>query len=171
MILSSFLSSLCRVRNKITYVLSWRTVSAFIRALFWCLFLSLLRNSGNEHKHNPLVSAETVRHSLCMYSSDELFQRLRVKLTTVTKRGPRSLNREIERGPRLVTVVNLTVIQAEFSNDIHYKLWDEITYQFPNFNGATVEVWKWISNIAERGLPRYSTWLTRSREFSRHFEY
>ena len=25
------------------------------------------------------------------------------------------------------------------------KVWDEITYPFPNFNGATVEVWEWIS--------------------------
>ena len=24
---------------------------------------------------------------------------------------------------------------------------DEITYPFPNFNGATVEVWEWISNF------------------------
>ena len=23
----------------------------------------------------------------------------------------------------------------------HYKVWDEITYPFPNFNGFTVEVW------------------------------
>ena len=27
------------------------------------------------------------------------------------------------------------------------KLWDEITYPFPNFNGCTVEVWEWISNF------------------------
>ena len=27
---------------------------------------------------------------------------------------------------------------------IRYKLWDEITYAFPNFNSATVEVRKWI---------------------------
>ena len=27
------------------------------------------------------------------------------------------------------------------------KVWDEITYPFPNFNGATVEVWEWISNF------------------------
>ena len=26
------------------------------------------------------------------------------------------------------------------------KVWDEITYLFPNFNGGTVEVWEWISN-------------------------
>ena len=27
------------------------------------------------------------------------------------------------------------------------KLWDEITYPFPNFNAATVEVWEWICNF------------------------
>ena len=59
----SSLSRLCRVRNKIMYVLSRRTVSALTRVLFWCLFPSLLRNSGNKHQHNPFVSAETVRHS------------------------------------------------------------------------------------------------------------
>ena len=26
------------------------------------------------------------------------------------------------------------------------KVWDEITYPFPNFNGTTIEVWEWISN-------------------------
>ena len=29
----------------------------------------------------------------------------------------------------------------------HYKVCDEITYPIPNFNGATVEVWEWISNF------------------------
>ena len=24
---------------------------------------------------------------------------------------------------------------------IYYKVWDEIPYPFPNFDGATVEVW------------------------------
>ena len=27
------------------------------------------------------------------------------------------------------------------SNYTHYKVWDEIAYPFPNFNGAAVEVW------------------------------
>ena len=31
----------------------------------------------------------------------------------------------------------LTVISAWISNYIHYKLWDEITYPFLNFNGCT----------------------------------
>ena len=25
------------------------------------------------------------------------------------------------------------------------KVWDEITYPFPNFNSYTIEVWEWIS--------------------------
>ena len=42
---------------------------------------------------------------------------------------------------------SLTLIPAWISNYIHYKVWDEITYPFPNFNGVTVEVWEWISNF------------------------
>ena len=30
---------------------------------------------------------------------------------------------------------------------MHSKAWDGITYPFPNFNGAIVEVWEWISNL------------------------
>ena len=37
-------------------------------------------------------------------------------------------------------------IPAWISNYID-KVWDEITYAFPNFNGATVEVWECISNF------------------------
>ena len=27
------------------------------------------------------------------------------------------------------------------------KVWDEFTYPFPNYDGAAVEVWEWISNF------------------------
>ena len=33
------------------------------------------------------------------------------------------------------------------SNYMPSKVWDEITYPFPNFNGCTVEVWEWVSNF------------------------
>ena len=39
-VLLSFMDSLCRVRNKIMYVLSWRTVSVLTRVSFWCSFSS-----------------------------------------------------------------------------------------------------------------------------------
>ena len=35
----------------------------------------------------------------------------------------------------------LALIPAWVSKYTHYKVWDEITYSFPNFNGFTVEVW------------------------------
>ena len=34
----------------------------------------------------------------------------------------------------------VTLIPAWISNYIQYNVWDEITYPFLNFNGATVEV-------------------------------
>ena len=61
--LSLFMESLCRVRNRIMYVPSWRTVFALTLVLFWCLFPKLRSNEGNKHQNNTLVSAETVRHS------------------------------------------------------------------------------------------------------------
>ena len=36
----------------------------------------------------------------------------------------------------------LTLIPAWISDHMHSKLWGEITYSFPNFNGAIVEVWE-----------------------------
>ena len=45
---------------------------------------------------------------------------------------------------------------AWISNYIHHKMWDEITYPFLNFNGATVEVWEWMNNF----IPHFSgMWL------------
>ena len=63
----------CKKYNN--YFRSWRSVSALTRVLLWCLFPSLLRNSGNKHKNNPLVSAETVRHSstyIILYVSNSM---------------------------------------------------------------------------------------------------
>ena len=36
----------------------------------------------------------------------------------------------------------LTEIPAWISDHMPNKVWDEITYLFRNFNGATVEVWE-----------------------------
>ena len=40
------------------------------------------------------------------------------------------------RGP--FSLHGLTLIQAWISNYIHHKVWDKLTYQFPNFNRSTV---------------------------------
>ena len=34
-----------------------------------------------------------------------------------------------------------------FDEPMANKVWDGITYLYPNFNGATVEVWEWIGNF------------------------
>ena len=41
----------------------------------------------------------------------------------------------------------IILIPTCISNYIHHIVWDEITYPFPNFSSATVEVWEWISNF------------------------
>ena len=41
----------------------------------------------------------------------------------------------------LLLKYGLTLIPAWISNNIHCKVWDEIIYAIPNFNGATVGVW------------------------------
>ena len=41
----------------------------------------------------------------------------------------------------------LTLISAWISNHMHIKVWYEIIYPFPKFNGSTDEVWDWISNF------------------------
>ena len=47
------------------------------------------------------------------------------------------------------------------NNYIQYKVWDEITYRFPNFNGANVKVWEWINNsipiVIAHGIT-YESW-------------
>ena len=51
----------------------------------------------------------------------------------------------ITRGP--FHYHGLAIIPAYIGYHTHYKVWVEITYPFPNFSGATVEVWEWVSNF------------------------
>ena len=48
----------------------------------------------------------------------------------------------------------LTFIPA-LRSDYISKVWDEITYPLPNFNGCTIEVWEWISN----SIPRFIEYM------------
>ena len=54
----------------------------------------------------------------------------------------------------------LTSVPAWMINYIHFKVRDEFTYQFPNFNGATTEFWEWIRNVIPRftGNEIYHPW-------------
>ena len=48
----------------------------------------------------------------------------------------------------------LTLIPAWISNSIHYKVWNKTISPFPNFNGAAIEVWGWISNFISHFIGR-----------------
>ena len=51
-----------------------------------------------------------------------------------------------------VSICSKQTTRARISNYTYHKMWNGITYPFPNINGATVEVWKWISNF----IPQFS---------------
>ena len=62
-VVSWFMDSFCPIRNKKCMYSRGGLLLRSPECYFWCLFPSLLRISGNKHQNNPLVSAETVRHS------------------------------------------------------------------------------------------------------------
>ena len=33
------------------------------------------------------------------------------------------------------------------NNYIRYKVWDEIIFPFPNYNGLTIDAWEWMGNF------------------------
>ena len=53
----------------------------------------------------------------------------------------------------------LFLIPVWISNHMPSKVWDEITYRFPNFYGATVEAREWISNVFARFIMDVITYL------------
>ena len=57
----------------------------------------------------------------------------------------------------------LISISAWKSNHASSKVWDEITYPFPNFNGCTVYVWEWISNCIPQFIMDVITILKNCR--------
>ena len=56
---------------------------------------------------------------------------------------------------------NLNLFLTWISKYIHYKASDEITHPVPNFKGATVEFWEWISKFIQHFfvyMITYSCW-------------
>ena len=62
-VLSSFMDSLCRVRNKILHVPSWRTASAITLECYFGIYLPPWFATREKHQYIPPLSAETVCHS------------------------------------------------------------------------------------------------------------
>ena len=56
-----------------------------------------------------------------------------------------SLTKSLQQGP--VYKHTCILILSWISNYINYKVWNEITYLFPNFSSITIEVCVWRSNV------------------------
>ena len=54
--------------------------------------------------------------------------------------------------------LGLTLIREWISNHMPSTVWYEITYPFPNFNGSTVEVWKWLCNLIAHSIMNVITY-------------
>ena len=62
-------------------------------------------------------------------------------------------------------VLELRPIQVTWVN-MPSKVWDEITYPFPNFNGCTAEVWERISNFSPHFIMRVITYPYWDQSYS-----
>ena len=104
---------------------SWMESFAFLLKFYWSLFLKVLywlKGSIGFGNVSQLMMAFCHEKTECCHSWDPFYWH------------------------------GLTLIPAWIRNSIHYiikhyKVWDEITYPYSNFNGAAIEVWKWISNF------------------------
>ena len=56
--------------------------------------------------------------------------------------------------PTFFMVYTISTMSLWISSHMHSKVWNEITYPFPTFNGCTVEVWEWVSYF----IPNYNGW-------------
>ena len=54
----------------------------------------------------------------------------------------------MRKNTKIANHLHDTLFPAVIGNFIHYTVWGETAYPFTNLNGATVEVWEWISNFS-----------------------
>ena len=96
-------------------------------------FSKISINKAFPSHHCPRVIGNTF-HRPCLWASE---YSKKFKLV--------SLNMSIPRGPFYQH--GLILIPAWICNHMPSEVWDEITYPFPNFDDATVEVWQWINDF------------------------
>ena len=126
-------------------LLPWQKAN---NAEFWCFLCSLTESAFKQTDKFPVIwdAMAMMWHE---YNAAHLWYwwgDIKLKLcNTVTHSYWYYHNKQEHRGSLLLTWIDFN--PAWISDSIHYKVWDEITYPLPNFNGTTVEVWEWISNF------------------------
>ena len=111
----------------------------------------------------------------CLYLHFVSFFHTEFSLTVETlpyERQVQGIFRLHHQGVLLLTWINFNL---RISNYSYYKVWDEITHPFLNFNGGAVEVWKWINNFISHFTGQvniYSCWdLIKSMLLKGHPEW
>ena len=59
----------------------------------------------------------------------------------------KSWNYQLWQAPIGLEFRDVASVHGWMYHNSHYKVWHNITYPSPNFNGCTVEVWEWISDF------------------------
>ena len=137
-----------------------------LRVLFLQLFPSLLRNSGNKHKNNPVVSAETVRHSKtyiilctsrprCIHLHKPQLKRIgwwRVKVPTVCKQHfgnsflietrTGSGNDLVPKGHQIITLISDTLWHPIVTRSLSFSI-SEMIYHYILINVTDIFGNKW----------------------------
>ena len=113
---------------KFTLIKAWPR----FRASCWQMFLGTI----------TIFTRTCIIYQRGIRRHDKLVTMLPVRINLMSLEAA---NTKSMRNPRIPLPILLTCNLPRISNHIHYHLWDEITYPFPNFNGTVVEVWKWIS--------------------------
>ena len=75
-----------------------------------------------------------------------------IRIFVLGVRHPFAVDCIIVRGKNPLYIWKTWMVQVRVTtqrqrNYIHYKMWDEVTHPFPNFNVCTLKVWEWISNF------------------------
>ena len=83
---------------------------------------------------------------ICIHASLTTVANLYIFIQSNHSVSGKIYHRKIPQGPLLLTWLHLNPSMDRWF--IHCKVWNKITYTFPNFNSCTVEVWEWISNFA-----------------------
>ena len=111
---------------------------------YWLLCLGNLDTASAKILYLPFVTRWCVNHFQSQYklswrSCDILATLVNIVHSTVFVKI--ALRFPV---PLLLTWLNFNPSLDQYMPN---KVWDKISYPFPNFNGSTVEVWEWISNF------------------------
>ena len=127
------------------HLIQWADGQHYTDNIFKCIFLKGKKSYFDQHFHQSCSQG-----SLCRWHFKHIFFKGIFLIWSIFHRSLLLFSRvsNWQQGPLLPKGFNcVTLIPAWISSYVSSKVWDEITYPFPNFNSCTIEVWEWICNF------------------------